>query len=159
MPRKTAAAPGTANARAPLSHPDVPNRTPTATLAPLPRREQVRSTYEWEKKLSSTSAGVPPGPRTISLDQSNLLHAGALRAWCMVLPTMAVGEQCEVIATAPFCYGDEGDARLGIAPGTPACDRTGEGRARAGGSWMGAGALPCWAVCGAVCWAPCWGVC
>ena len=46
-----------------------------------------------------------------------LVACGVLQAWAMTLRTMYVGELCEVIATAPFCYGETGSERLGIAPG------------------------------------------
>ena len=42
-------------------------------------REKVRSTTDWEKKLNGTLAGTAPGPRTLSLDEANILNAGVLK--------------------------------------------------------------------------------
>ena len=78
-------------------------------------RTRVRST--WDPTLKNSNHGVPSGPRRLSLDETELAHVGVLKAWTKVFPTMLVGERCEVIATAPFCYGEAGDIRLGIAGG------------------------------------------
>ena len=57
------------------------------------------------------NATVASGPQTFVLGAGSVLPA-----WDHVVPTMLVGEVCEIIVAPDFAYGDEGAEHLGVPP-------------------------------------------
>ena len=80
----------------------------------LSTRERLPQRWD-PSSWSGSKTGPPPGPMRLSLAEPEEL----LPAWGHILPTMQVGEICEVAAAAPMCYGDEGHERHRISPGEP----------------------------------------
>lgn len=64
--------------------------------------------------ISQINATTAPGPQTFKLGAGTVLPA-----WDLTVPTMLVGEVCEVISTSDFAYGDEGAEHLTVPPRCP----------------------------------------
>ena len=63
------------------------------------------------KEANST---VAPGPQTFTLGAGSVVPC-----WDLAVPTMLVGETCELIVAPEHAYGDEGSEHLGVPPKVP----------------------------------------
>ena len=60
------------------------------------------------------NAAGPPGPQHFILGSGSVLPA-----WELTVPTMLIGETCEIIISPEYGYGEEGASHLGVPPSCP----------------------------------------